>query len=123
MSSDVEFKLTSIQPCYDYDKVGGGHFKLFFGVSGEMPYTLGFTSFLERRLRDDDALFDYIKKHHRDKTVSHAIHDLYDMGFPVDSWVHDYIEVAREDVDPKMFNALLNFYKYIKDFGEPSGSL
>lgn len=123
MTDDLEFKLTEVKPCYDYNKVGGGHFKLHFGPDKEMQFTLGFVPFLDHKLKEDDKLFEYIKKHHSDKTVSHAIYDLYDMGFPVDQWVEDYIEMAKIDVNPKMFNAMLDFYKYLKNFGEPSGSL
>jgi hypothetical protein len=55
--------------------------------------------------------------------VSHAIHDLYDIGFPVDEWVLKYVDDAKNDIKPDMFNALIQFYNYIKDFGNPSGSL
>ena len=55
--------------------------------------------------------------------MSHAIHDLYDIGFPVDEWVLKYVEDAKNDIKPDMFNALIQFYNYIKDFGNPSGSL
>lgn len=123
MTDELDFKLTKVKPCYDYEKVGGGHFKLYFGTDTEMFYTLSFVPFLDDRLKQDDNLFEYIKNHHKDKTVSHAIYDLYDMGFPVDQWVEQYIEKARVDVNPKLFNAMLNFYKYLKNFGETSGSL
>lgn len=120
--TDLEFELTRIVPCYDYGRVSGGHFNLHFGVEKELFYTLPFSGFLESRLREDDALFEYIKTRHGDKTISHAIWDLYDLGFPVEQWVKDYIHRAKEDVDPRMFNALLSFYKYIKNFGQSSGS-
>lgn len=123
MTDDLEFKLTEVEPHYDYSKVGGGYFRLRFGSDKEMPLHLSFVAFLDHRLKQDDNLFEYIRNHHKDNTVSHAICDLYDMGCPVDQWVEEYIEMARVDVDPKMFNALLDFYKYIRNFGETSGSL
>jgi len=123
MIDDPDFKLTKVEPNYDYSTVGGGHFKLYFGTDQKATHKLSFYGFLESRLQTDDDLFEYIKTHHKDKTISHAIWDLYDLGFPIDQWVQDYVANVKKDVDPKMFNALVSFYRYIKDFGNVSGSL
>lgn len=111
---ELEHKLTKIEPHYDFTKVGGGHFKLQFGQQdGQMFYTLGFVEFLEERLQHDTQLFDYIEAHHKQNTVSDAIKDLYELGAPIDQWVTDYIETARQDVNPTLFNALIDFYNQL----------
>ena len=122
MKNNPEYAIKSITPVYDYSKVSGGYFLLTFG-SDSTPFKLSFVPFLEQRVREDENLFAYLKKTVKDKTVSDAIFDLYDLGFPVDEWVIDHIEKAKESVTPDMFNALVQFYNFIKDFNnDPSGS-
>lgn len=123
MIDDPDFKLTKVEPNYDFSSVGGGYFKLYFGSDSKATHKLSFYGLLESKLQVDDNLFEYIKTHHKDKTLSHAIWDLYDLGFPIDQWVQDYVANVKNDVDPKMFNALVSFYRYIKDFGNVSGSI
>lgn len=120
--SDFVMEITSIEPIYEYDRVGGGYFNVQFGQDTE-PFKLSFAPFLDYRARNDKALFEYLKKNSDGKTISHAIFDLYDMGFPVDDWVREYIDMAKDSLDPRMFHALLQFYYFLKNFGASSGSL
>ncbi len=119
----LDFKITSIEPIYDYDKVSGGYFEVFFEGMKESPFKLSFVPFLNDRLKQDEKLYSFIEKRYSEKTISHAIWDLYDMEFPVDDWVKSYIETAAESVDITLFNQLLQIYYYMRGFGtEPSGS-
>lgn len=121
--NNVDYQVTRIDPVYDFDKVSGGYFLLYFGMDDKKPFKLSFVPFLDAKIREDEKLFAYLKGTTKDLTVSHAIHDLYDIGFPVDEWVLKYVDDAKNDIKPDMFNALIQFYNYIKDFGNPSGSL
>jgi hypothetical protein len=121
MSEDLEHKITRIEPVYDFDNVAGGYFKLYFGMSND-PFKLSFVPFLDYHIRKNEELFNYLKKTSKDLTVSHAIYDLYDIGFPLDEWVDEYIDMARSSIKADLFNKLITFYNYIKDFNS-SGSL
>ena len=117
-----ETKLTTINPVYDFSKVSGGYFELHFGYNDSEPFKLSFVPFLDRRLQDDEKLFDYIKSTANDKTVSHAIEDLYSLGFPVDDWDREYVEYAKDSVSAELFNSLIMFFNEIKSFGSATGS-
>jgi hypothetical protein len=124
MENNLEFTISSITPVYDFTKVSGGHFLLKFGLDDTNPFKLSFVPFLEQKIREDEKLFAYLKDTVKDKTVSDAIYDLYDIGFPVDEWVMKYVDDAKNSITPDMFNALIQFYNFIKDFNDsPSGSL
>ena len=122
MENELNYKTARIEPVYNFDKVSGGHFEIYFEVEDSDPFKLSFVPFLDHKIRQNSDLFDYLKKTSKDLTVSHAIYDLYDIGFPVDEWVIDYMEVARNSVSKDLFNKLIEFYNLIKDFN-PSGSL
>ena len=121
MKESLEHKITRVEPVYDFDNVAGGYFELYFGISKD-PFKLSFVPFLDYHVRTNKELFNYLLKTSKDKTVSHAIFDLYDIGFPLDEWVDEYIDMARNSVKADLFNKLITFYNYIKDFN-PSGSL
>jgi hypothetical protein len=120
---EAEFEITDIIPFYDYKNVSGGYFKIFYNYDGAETFNLSFVPFLDSRVRQSTELFEYLKKTTKDLTVSHAIYDLYDLGFPVDDWVREYIEGAKESISGNIFNELVKFYNFIKDFNNPSGSL
>lgn len=115
-----DYKVIRVEPKYDFDNVASGHFEVYFDVNDD-PFKLSFVPFLDHYVRKNDDLFKYLKKTSKDLTVSHAIYDLYDIGFPIDDWVKDYIEVAKENVSADLFNILIKFYNMIKNFN-PSGS-
>lgn len=111
--------VTKVDPIYDFDRVAGGYFNVYFNHNDRDPFKLSFVPFLDYRLKNSDELYNYLKKR-SDDTVSHAIYDLYDIGFPIDEWVEEYIEMVKDKVDADLFNALVMFYNYIKTF--PTGS-
>lgn len=115
-----DYKVIKVEPQYDFDNVAGGYFEVYFDVNDD-PFKLSFVPFLDHHLRNNDNLFQYLKKTSKDLTVSHAIYDLYDIGFPIDEWVKDYVEIAKENVSADLFNILIKFYNMIKNFN-PSGS-
>jgi hypothetical protein len=118
--SELQERITRIEPVYDFDKVAGGYFKIYYGVETDATIKLSFVPFLDNRIRQSDELFKYLKKTSKDKTVSHAIYDLYDIGFPVDEWVEEYIETAKNSANAELFNALIHFYNHIKNFNTGS---
>ena len=118
----MEFKVTKIDPIYDFNNVSGGYFNVYFGLNHkEAPFKLSFLPFLERRVKQDQKLFEYLKKISKDCTVSDSIFHLYDIGFPVDSWVVEYIEYARENINTNLFNALILFFNTIRTESTGSG--
>lgn len=123
VNDELDHKITEVIPKYDFEKVAGGYFEIHFGFDKVDPFKLSFVPFLDYRLRNDSKLFDYLNTKPKDQTVSHAIYDLYDLGFPIDEWVEDYIEMAKDSVSADLFNALMQFYIHLKNFGNDSGSL
>ena len=115
-----DYKVLMVEPKYDFDKTTGGYFEVYFDLD-DMPFKLSFVPFLDHFLRKNDDLFKYLKKTSKDLTISHAIYDLYDIGFPIDEWVKEYIEVVKGNVSADLFNILIEFYNMIKNFN-PSGS-
>jgi len=120
---EIEYKITSIEPVYEFDSVTGGYFNIKYGYTDTDTFKLSFVPFLDSKIRDSDELFMYLKKTSADKTVSHAIFDLYDLGFPVDEWVDTYMEEAKNNLSADIFNKLIQFYNFMRDFNSPSGSL
>lgn len=118
--NELEYKITRVEPVYDFDKVAGGYFKVYFGVNDSDPFKLSFVPFLDNRIRQSTDLFNYLKKTSKDLTVSHAIYDLYDLGFPIDEWVEEYVDNARNSLNAELFNSLIRFYNYIKNFNTGS---
>lgn len=111
--------ITSIEPEYDFnDKVSTtkGHWRVKLGTSGDGQFALKFTQVINYRLNRDENLFDFLKSKYQDKTLSHAVADLYDIGFPVDDWVKDYIQYVL-DKDGK-FAAMLHIISTLRKFNE-----
>ena len=111
---DLEYDITRIDPVYDFQDVAGGYFEIYFGYNHKDAFKVSFVPFLERRVKLDQRLFDYLKTSAKDKTISDAIYDLYDIGFPVDTWVKEYVEYAKENVSVNLFNALILFFNNIQ---------
>ena len=117
--------IASIKPKYDYDAFVGGHFvvntnlyELSFNVS--MSNVINYK--LEREESEDiTALFDFIANNFKDLTISHAVTDLYDLGFPVDEWVIDYISYLN--TKRKDYSAMLSLLAALQDFGDDDKNL
>ena len=114
--------IKQINPVYDYDKVSGGYFEVYYDDtlrSDYKPFQLSFVSLLDHNVRNNANLFQYLKKTVTDTTtVSHAIYDLYDIGFPIDEWVADYMKILQASGDHQTLNTLTQLLNYIKDFGK-----
>ena len=117
--------IVSIKPKYDFDGVVRGHFvvntnlyELSFNVS--MSNVINYK--LEKEEREDvTALFDFIANNFKDLTISHAVTDLYDLGFPVDEWVIDYISYLN--TKRKDYSAMLSLLAALQDFGDDDKNL
>lgn len=120
----VDLKIIKVVPVYDYKNVAGGYFEVHFGSDKLSFIKLSFLPFLSDKVGKDKELFEYLKKAALDTTCSHAIFNLYDIGFPVDEWVHEYVERVKGNVSADLFNTLIQFYLHLKQFGnESTGSL
>jgi len=109
--------ITHIKTHYDYDKVGGGCFEVFLGVGKDDPsFNLKMSSLMERRMKTDEDLFMFVMNNYHKKTISHAIYDLYDMGFPIDDWIKEHIEHLIKT--NKQFISLMSLFTSLKNFGE-----
>lgn len=116
---DKTIKVTQVEPVFDYSTVSGGFFFVYIN-NDEAPLKLNFLAFIKHLTERDQALFEYLKKTASlDKTASHVIYDLYEIGFPVDDKVSNYVA----EIDSDLIGALAEFYSYIKFFGDQSGSL
>lgn len=113
---------SKVTPIYDFKTVSGGHFEICVDNEIDLPHLVGFVPLLASKVVEDKNLFDYLKKTNDGLTVSHAIYDLYDIGFPVSDWVIQYHKV-NGSANSDMFKVLLQFYNFIKTFGEPTGSI
>ena len=119
----MESEIVGIEPVYQYSLATGGYFLIHFNSKGAEPFKLNFVSFLSARVKDSKEFEIFFKKAYSKLTASHAIHDLYDIGFPVDSWVMDYIQRAKNDIGHEQFNRLVSFYNHLKSFNSsPTGS-
>lgn len=114
-------KVTDIIPIYDHSNVAGGYFEIYFDYTDTDPFKLSFVPFLDHKVRNDASLYEFIKnKDSENYTVSDAIYELYDIGVPVDTWVEEYIEMVKERVDARLFNALVQLFTHIKGFNSGS---
>tara|TARA_S200002703_G_scaffold11561_1_gene10515 strand:- start:1243 stop:1650 length:408 start_codon:yes stop_codon:yes gene_type:complete len=122
MSDPFEFNIkdiTQIKPSYDFKDQGNGRFEIY--VDNEMAFTVRFGAFMDARLQIDrkeseGRLFMFLMNNYSKKTISHAIADLYDMGFPVDDWVTDYIlHLINKS---SKYSAMLRMLSMLKNFGD-----
>tara|TARA_R110000803_G_scaffold210248_1_gene281570 strand:+ start:832 stop:1254 length:423 start_codon:yes stop_codon:yes gene_type:complete len=87
--------ITEIEPEYDFKKVGEGKFQIH--IDHDVAFTIRMGAFMDWQLKrdqkeNDGQLFMFMMNGYSDKTVSHVVYDLYDIGFPVDDWIKDYID-------------------------------
>ena len=111
--------ITDIKPKYDFNQTGNGKFEIF--VNGDMTFTIHFGTFMDYQLNVDreqnnGELFVFLMNRYSDKTVSHVIYDLYDIGFPVDTWLIKYIDDLASH--STKYGAMLRMLSMLKTFGE-----
>ena len=119
---DLELKLTSIEPKYSKE-VLGGHFRLAFGIEGGVDYDLAFSSFILNRYEKDEKLKEYVRKIDSEDifTPSDIIKEFYSLGLPVEQWVEEYIEEVKNRVSA--FSALIRLFQHLKTFGDDQQSI
>lgn len=111
--------ITSIEPEYDFEgktSMTRGHWRVKIGASGDGQFALRFAQVMNHRLNQDSNLFDFMMNRYQDKTLSHAVAELYDIGFPVDDWVKEYIEYVLDKNDK--FAAMLHIINTLRKFNE-----
>lgn len=110
-------KLYGIDPVYDYinkKSQTSGHFSVH--VDKDNSFNVKFSSVLGHRVKTDDGLFAFLTNKYKDSTLSHAVSDLYDIGFPVDEWVKDYITHVIEK--NSNFVVMLQIMATLRHFNE-----
>ena len=113
--------ITQVTPRYNFDRVGGGSFTIQLGVDDEHSFNIKMAAFVEDRMKDDGDLFMFMMNNYREKTISHAIQDLYDIGFPVDDWVREYIQKLTNKSEK--FIAMMSLLDSLKRFGDPDDDI
>lgn len=111
--------ITSIEPEYDFEgktSMTRGHWRVNIGANGDGQFALRFAQVMNHRLNKDSNLFDFMMNRYKDKTLSHAVAELYDIGFPVDEWVIEYIEYVLDRNDK--FAAMLHIINTLRKFNE-----
>ena len=117
-----------ITPIYDYENnPGKGCFEIATDFDGETAFRVRYGAFMDHKLEIDrkennGELFMFLMNRYHDKTVSHAIYDLYDLGFPVDDWVKDYVDYLLNKKESKV-SAMLSFLHALKSFGGDADDL
>ena len=87
--------ITGIVPVYDFDnknELAVGHFDIQIGFEQSKSFSIKFTSVINNRAKNDANLFSFLMDNYKNKSLSLAVSDLYDIGFPVDEWVLEYLE-------------------------------
>ena len=110
-AQELDNKITGIVPVFESSTLGG-HFAVTFGIDNK--FRLSFVSFLKHRFDKDDKLKHYVRNA-EDKGITAAaiVQDLYDIGCPIEDWVTDHFQDAREQM-PTQFDLLLQLYLYLK---------
>ena len=111
--------ITKIEPKYDFKDNGEGKFNVH--VDHRVAFTVRFGSFMDYRLELDRVdnngeLFMFLMNKYHKKTISHAIHDLYDIGFPIDEWVKEYITYLTNK--NSKYAAMFLLLSTLRNFGE-----
>lgn len=119
----VNLTIKSVEPHYDNTQTGSGYFYVEYVFDNDpriVGYKLRFVDFVEWLLNKDEALFEYVKGRFKDtdKTLSDVIVDLYEIGFDVDGEVENYFDFLKDSIDPKIMMKLMNFFRFLKNFGQ-----
>ena len=119
--------VAGIEPIFDYRTQSTGHFNISLtGPDGESikvrPFELSFLLLIDHQIKVDSGLYRYLKKK-KATTASDIIYDLYDLGFPVDQWVVDYMDIANNNIDKELLNSMIKLFNTLKNFSSKSGSV
>lgn len=118
--------ITSITPRYDFDNPAGGRFVVRVDDLDELSFSIAMSNAINYKLEVEERegesnLFDFISKNFKDQTLSHAVEDLYDLGFPVQQWVIDYISYLN--TKRKDYSAMLSLLAALQNFGDDEETL
>lgn len=113
--------ISSINPEYDFSQTGGGKFVVEMSADGSVSFTIRFGAVVDYQLELDKAhnngeLFMFLMNNYSDKTISHALRDLYDIGFPIEEWVVNYIQHITSKSD--RYISMLQLLTTLRSFGE-----
>lgn len=110
-----EYDITSIEPVYDFENAGGGYFNVYFLNLSDEPFKLSFVSFLDYVLEEDDNMFQYVCKQNFD-TASHAIQDLYDLGYFMQESVKACMDDIKGSIDQELLKKMFDFLVIMNQF-------
>lgn len=117
--------ISEIEPKYDLKDTAGGYFRIHTNISG-LVFNMSMSSVINYKLEQEEEegvvdLFEFIANNFKDLTLSHAVADLYDLGFPVDEWVINYISHLNKE--RKSYSAMLSLLAALQDFGDDKETL
>lgn len=120
--TSVKYEVTGVEPVYNFKNPGSGFFYVHFDNLTEHPFKLSFISFVEYVITKDEKLFKYFSDRKFD-TTSHAVEDLYEIGYPVAEEVQAYMEKVKQSVDPLFLQKMYRLLMFLKSFndGEDKG--
>ena len=111
--------ITGIEPEYSFEKHSEGKFQI--QINHDVAFTIRMGAFMDWQLKRDQKenngqLFMFMMNGYSDKTVSHCVYDLYDIGFPVDDWIKDYIDHLTSH--SARYANMLHLLETLKRFGK-----
>jgi hypothetical protein len=118
--TSAKYEVTGVEPVYNFKNAGSGFFYVHFDKMTKHPFKLSFISFVEYLITKDEKLFKYLAGKKFD-TTSHAIEDLYDIGYPVVDEVQAYMDKLKKSIDPLFLEKMYKLLTYLKNFNDDKG--
>jgi hypothetical protein len=115
--TSAKYEVTGVEPIYNFKNAGSGFFYVHFDKMTKHPFKLSFISFVEHLITKDEKLLKYLAGKKFD-TTSHAVEDLYEIGYPVVKEVQAYMEKLKESVDPLFLEKMYKLLVYLKNFND-----
>tara|TARA_R110000803_G_scaffold48532_5_gene100843 strand:+ start:16222 stop:16614 length:393 start_codon:yes stop_codon:yes gene_type:complete len=117
--------ISEVEPKYDLKSIAGGYFRIHTNTSG-LVFNMSMSNVINHKLEQEEKegvvdLFEFIANNFKELTISHAVADLYDLGFPVDEWVINYISHLNKE--RKNYSAMLSLLAALQDFGDDDKNL
>jgi hypothetical protein len=114
MLKEYRLKVLDAEPVYSV-KSKEGHFLVSIEEYNN-KYNLSFIPVLAFILKKDEKLMEYVEKYHDlndPKTkISDIIHDLVELGIPMDDYIQKYFDFMVESMSRElnMLSTLLSFF-------------
>lgn len=115
--TSAKYEVTGVEPVFDFKNAGNGYFYIHFDKMTNHPFKLSFISFVEHLITKDEKLLSYLSGK-KFNTTSHAVEDLYDIGYPVVKEVEAYMDNLKQSIDPLFLEKMYKLLTYLKGFND-----